>query len=427
MCKFSVRVSYIVISLFVLVLVGIISCTNSDKGIGSQTNKATLTNNQKEAKIAKACYYIENSGSMFGYVNGYTEYVEVVNELATHPRLVLDNTEKQFFFVNGDNLQIKALGEKPTVLKDKLNVSEYRKGDIHNSNLNAMFQLALSKAAEDTISLLITDGIYDLRGNENPQTALANAGKSTRSKFLKRLKDENLQTLIVKINSAFDGTYYKADGRRVRINHNRPFYIWIFGRSELLSKYFTDTYIQEHLAGYKAMTRFFKPEDITVPYVPTTKKLNGSFKFDKKNKKILNDVKVDKFSGKLKFSIAVDFSEIPRSQAYLRNTSNYWLNNKYQLIAVEEAPDNLYAVNDFNPTHLLIVESESSPWGELTVAINYNLPEWISATDTNTEKNIQEDTTHTYGFRHLSQGITQAYQHISQGKEIAKMTIKLKK
>ena len=45
-----------------------------------------------------------------------------------------------------------------------------------------MFQIALEKAKADTISILISDAIYDLGRPEAPMNALSTEGRETRSK-----------------------------------------------------------------------------------------------------------------------------------------------------------------------------------------------------------------------------------------------------
>ena len=86
-------------------------------------------NNSK--KIAKAVFYLENSASMFGYVNGFNEYVDVVSDLSEKPQFVTDKTEREFWFVNGGKqIKLNKIGNDPILLKDKLNPKGFNVGDI---------------------------------------------------------------------------------------------------------------------------------------------------------------------------------------------------------------------------------------------------------------------------------------------------------
>ena len=158
----------------------------------------------RPSKIGKATFFIENSESMFGYVNGFTEFVDVLSELSEKPMFAAENTPREFFFINGgEDLEITPIGDDPALLKDKLNTKGFRCGDYTKSNLNSMFQVALEKARQDTISILISDAIYDIGRVGAPMNALSTEGRETRSKFITRLEQGDLQTILIKLHSNF--------------------------------------------------------------------------------------------------------------------------------------------------------------------------------------------------------------------------------
>lgn len=189
-------------------------------------------------KIGKAVFYLENSGSMFAYVNGLTEYVKVVSELAQKAKFAEEHTQREFYFVNGgQKLQLNSIGNKPSDLKNKLNKKAFDCGNPSESNLNSMFQLALSKAQNDTISILVSDAIYDVSKTGSNLNALEIEGKETRTKFIERLTKGNIQTIIIKLTSVFNGSYFPLKGGKISLSQKRPFYIWIFGRYQFCDKY----------------------------------------------------------------------------------------------------------------------------------------------------------------------------------------------
>ena len=268
------------------------ACTNRrNKQSSTKDNGANQpTSNSKvpDKKATMVTFFIENSGSVFGYVRNFSEYVSAISELSEKPEFVSENTIRSFNFINGNILQIKHLGKDPILLKNNLNVTGYNCGDILHSNLNEMFQKALDSCGDGLISILISDGIYDIGEENAPFNALVTKGKETRSKFIKRLEKGDIQTILVKLNSSFDGDYCYASKRgRIAINHKRPYYIWIFGESSLLNKYFTEEYISTKLAGYESMVRFFKLGQVHIPYQATSQNKLGNLKFDKRNKNIL--------------------------------------------------------------------------------------------------------------------------------------------
>lgn len=385
-----------------------------------ETIAQKVTPTQTKGKIGKAIFFLENSGSMFGFVNGFTEYVDVVSELTEKPTFAEEKTLREFFFVNGDQeLKITYIGNNPADLKDKLNVKGFNCGDISKSDLNAMFQLALSKAKKDTISILISDGIYDIGSPTSPLNKLSTEGRETRSRFIERLNEGHLQTIIIKLISHFDGKYFASTGGSIKLQQHRPFYVWIFGKTELLNNYFPNEYIKS-LNGYSNFARFLKMNQLNVAYQATAYNKIGNFKFDKRNKNKLIRVKTDRNGKGFQFTIAVDYSGLPFSNTYLTTTSNYFVNHsKFSIQKISRIGDiKLYGLN-FTPTHLITIATNENPICQLEISLKYMLPDWIEKTNIDTERNIIGDTSHTFGFKFLTDAICEAYQYKNKESYIA--------
>jgi len=408
--------------LIFILLIFTISCKNRSERINSSETadkneneiaKAVVAKPKQEVrKIGKAVFYLENSGSMFGYVNGFTEYVDVISELAEKPRFAEEKTKREFYFINGgQNIRITNIGENPAVLKDKLNLKGFNCGDVSKSNLNSMFQLALSKAKNDTISILISDAIYDIGKPQAPMNALSTEGRETRSRFIERLNEGDLQTIIVKLNSHFEGNYFPVTGGSVPLKQERPFYIWIFGETELLNEYFPEDYIKS-LKGYSDVARFLKLSELEIPYQVIAHNKIGDFKFAKNNKNKLENVKTDRNGQGFQFTIATDFSTLPFSDSHLNLISNYSCSNtSYSINNVCGVGDlKLYGLN-FTPTHLITAQTLKSPLCQLDISLLNTVPNWIENTNSDDEKNIVGDTSHTFGFKFLTNAISEAYQY----------------
>jgi len=380
------------------------------------------------SQLSKAVFFLENSASMFGYINGFPEYVDVVSELAEKPEFVEHKISREFFFVNGGaKLHINRIGDSPEYLKTKLNEHGYRCGDISKSNLNGMFQLALSKAKHDTISILISDAIYDIGQPQAPMNALATEGRETRSRFIERLSEGHLQTIIIKLTSSFNGYYYPVTGGRSKINQQRPFYIWIFGDSKLLNKYFPDSYINS-LKGFTDVARFLITDEVHIPYQVTAHNTIGRFRFDKKNKNKLVNAETDKHGRGFQFTLAVNYSGLPFSDSYYNNPENYYVSNpNYTVTNVCNIGDIKLFGLPFTPTHLITLSTDKHPTAMLKVSLLNNVPNWIEETNIDEENSIVGDTTHTFGFKFLTEAIVEAYQHIDKKNTIETFSIEIKR
>ena len=429
-CKFY---SMLIISTLIILL----GCKNRNERLNatkssdeSEVQSLTLKTDSinPNRKVGKTIFYIENSESMFGYVGGFTEYVDVISELSEKPEFAEEKTPREFFFINGgEPVQITPIGNNPGTLKTKLNKTGFRCGDISKSNLNSMLQIALNNAIKDTITILISDAIYDIGQPEAPFNALATEGKETRSKFIERLGNGDLQTIIIKLHSHFDGDYFFTSQRRIiRLNQTRPYYIWIFGESQLLNKYFPEEYIKS-LNGYADMARFLKLSDISIPYQATPQEKLGEFRLDRINKNKLTNVKTDRNGQGFQFTFATDFSKLPFSDSYLQSTENYSCSDNFKVLNISKVNKIIYEIQSFTPSHFITVFTDRSPFCDLQITLKNAVPNWINETNINSETDIQHDTTHTYGFEFLINAISEAYDYINKETDIVNFNFELTK
>jgi hypothetical protein len=393
-----------------------------DKGYGKSFKGEKKTIPQP-VKLKKVIYYLENSESMFGYVNGPNEYVSVVSELAEKPEFVDINIPRDFNFINGGaNVKITKIGSNSSSLRNKLNIPGFRCGDITKSNLNGMIQLALEKAGNGSITILISDCIYDIGQPNAPFNALATQGVETRSKFIQRLSKGDIQTIIIKLNSKFNGTYfYTSKKGKITINQQRPFYIFIFGESKLLNKYFPESYISR-LKGYKNSARFFKSVTNSIPYQATTENMIGSFRFDENDFTKLKKVKSGIKGMGFQFSIAVDYYSLPFSVSYLTAMENYAISSNYTIKSINKLSKNLLGLKHKRP-FLITAYSSTSPYGTFVAKLKNNIPEWIEKTNINNENSI--DGLHTFGFKYLTDAIIEAYNYKNKQKNITEFKFEI--
>ena len=417
--------SYLPFWVLVFLMTGC-SQNREDRNVKTKQIVNVIEDLNEVKQIRKATYYLENSESMLGYVNGFTEFVDVVSELAEKPQFVEENIFREFYFINGAGANIRKtyIGNNPSKLKSKLNPTGFRVGDITKSDLNNMFQIALDNAGGDSISIIFSDCIYDIGQSYAPFNALATEGKGTRSIFIKRLINENIQTVIIKLHSQFKGHYFPVSKRgRIPIAQTRPYYILIFGEYDLMNKYFNDEYISK-LKGFDAMARFFKSKDVKIPYHVTAENLKGSFRFDRNVSNKLIEVEPDRQRLDFQFSIAVDFSALPLSKSYLESIQNYSCSENYSVSEITPSVKKSVNVN-FTPTHLITTYAQINPYGKLEISLNHSTPSWINETNSIDDKDIKNDTTQTIGFKFLTDAIREAYEHVNHGKRITTFNVEI--
>jgi len=305
---------------------------------------------------SKITFYVDNSGGMFGYVNksskGDNNFILALSDIANNPLFPQDGVNKDFNLINGpDKIVVTPLGNEASKFSSCLNPQCFNQGDISGNDLNAMMQLALKKAVDNKMSVFISDAIYDIQDKSNPLNDLRSAGFATRNHFIERLEKENIQTLIIKLNSFFSGEYfYGATTGGTIISQERPFYIFILGSNDQINRYFGNEYVKD-LNGYQNHTRFFLPKDYNIKYVVSSSyKKRGQFRPGMNKPTILNEVETNR-NGEFQFSVGVNYSNLPIAEDYIMDPSNYKTTQGYQVIGVDRVVENMFAgVTSIEPT-----------------------------------------------------------------------------
>lgn len=379
-------------------------------------------------KVSNIYFFIENSGSILGYLSGTSNYRKVLSKLATKEEF--GKVPYQFMLVNGQesSLKVNNIGTTAQQLSSHLTSAGFKVGNPTSSDLNAMFNLAMGKVKTSEISVLISDGIYDIGAGGS--VALIAAGGITKQKFISALEKNNqLQCLLIKLSSEFNGTYHYASKSGSRpINHNRPYYIWIFGNSKVLNHYFSDSHLTQ-LDGFQNYHRFYTLQSISdLKYeIHSAFNKQGSFRISKHNKtEIINAEKAK--NNKFSFSVAVDFSNIPLSERFLQDKLNYSISNSSNYI-IEE----INKINDTQKdqiflktaTHIITVSTNGFVAGKLNLKLNYGLPKWITETNADNETNLNDGK--TYGFQHLIKGMDDAFEFINKDHTLPEIKITITK
>lgn len=399
-----------------------------NNSIKTDTDTLIITQTTKK-DLSKVIFFLENSESMFGYVNGNTEYIDVISNIISQTDLVTNNISREFYLINGSSpdMSVNYLGNDPIHLTNVLNPDGFRKGDVTKSDLNSMFQLALKKATKDTITVLVSDAIYDIRVDpKKAPGALAIKGNETKENFIKRLNDKtsNTQTLFIKLTSQFNGKYFFISQKGLKkINQSRPYYIWVFGEDKWINKYFSESFITS-LNGYDNYARFSENKFKEVKYkvLPSINKF-GTFKPNPENRTILENAKPDMHGKGFQFTIGVDYHDLPFSDNYLTSKSNYICSNpNYSISKIKKNDVN---IPGFDGSHLISVYTDKNHIGTVEISLTNEIPNWIRESDTEDELKI--DSLHTYGLQYLTRGITEAYKSIKTENNIATFNIQITK
>ncbi|GBU08788.1 hypothetical protein AwDysgo_21190 [Bacteroidales bacterium] len=390
-----------------LILIGILifgGCNRSPQNRTTQGEKPDKITETELSNNSIVNVYVENSGSMNGYVNGNTKFKEAVYNYLTDIKISGLTEEINLYYINSQ--AIKITNEIEDFI-NKLNPASFKNagGNLGASDISDVLKTILSKTTDELVSVMISDCIFSPGKQKDADQYLINQQIGIKANVAEYLKtNSNVAICVYQLSSQFDGYYYNRHDARLKINATRPFYIWLIGNKEnvsaLLAKIPMSKFKGSGIENTFTLTQANQKVDYAIR--PGT----GKFKLDKLNSKT-NLVNFKKgHNGNASFSVNVNFSNLLVDSEYLKNASNYILNDKDYQLNITDAPANSLAY-----THSLNFTTEKVKPSNLSIKLRMSVPEWVEEMNDNEGLDINKDEAmnKTYGIKYLVNGIYEAF------------------
>lgn len=444
----------IAFSLTIPILMG--SCVRSDPESPVGIGPGVDTSQEVQSKISKVNVFIENSGSMDGFIKGLTHFQDDIGVLLTDMLYHYGEENIKIYFIHNDLHEVLKTREVSnnvdlTNVADWLNIEWVKEQRGSNTKLNNIFSTILDATSDSTVSILISDCIYSIGKNGKTINMLNSEKTTTRGAFLKRSKrgDINLATSIYRMTSEFHGNYYPytGDSDYYPIKGLLPYYICVFADNDVMNEFCSKIKIsEEEYKGYctKYAIAHTGSEELYWTILPNTGK-KGRFQTTRsvRGESCSNKVQgIEKVQGDrdgvFSFSVAVDMSGVNVDEEYLLDTSNYVLDNsRYVITSI--APFNKDEINPTDwlkvsnspkkPTHVITIETTGTAVCDLEVSLERKMPQWVD------QYNIMDDTNPdlikkggTFGLKYWIEGISGAYETIyPEDNTYFNLKIKIKK
>ena len=428
---------YFLIVATVTVIVLFSCCRRSPKPPVSSDSDTISDTLVQQSKIKPTInVYIENSGSMDGYVNGQTEFKGAIRDLLVMLKYYYGEESAKIFFINSADHQT-ATDVDLTTFAQNIN-THWIIGDRKNSELNNIFKQVLDRTDNQTISILFSDYIYSIPAKGNTIGLLNDAKSLTKDAFLSKWKNDKvpLATTIVKMKSKFNGKYYPyiGDDKNFPIDMERPYYICIIGNQDVLNDF---NQIKEMKAGgmegyeNKYVLSSEDPEGIYYSVLQSTYNV-GRFKplrkeSDKDYIHGIEDVKLARSGGgctrgqesPLTFAIAVDFSSLQVEDDYISNPANYTVTtDNFNVIKAfpidlkDIKANDLKRIQGKNPTHVILLEAKTKSVTNVSFVLKKQIPQWVFASNTEDDTSKDKLSGKTFGLKYWIEGIAEAYEII---------------
>lgn len=245
----------------------------------------------QQYRPSKIKLYIENSGSMDGYMFDGSELKDAVYSYVSGLQTHSDTTE--LYFVNTGVYNDKAPLQDfiYTMSPAKFHSSP---GNKANTDIAEIFSMVLAQIEDNSVSILVTDAILDLPSGA---TAFFRTKQTQiKSIFENYLKDNpNFAVEIFRMSSRFNGKYYFTGGSVALTDQQRPYYMFVLGDKQALSAangIVSKSMIQHGVEDYYAYSSYTQ-----VPFVVLNKKKkkgpDGQFEVRLQQKAVPVIAKVD--------------------------------------------------------------------------------------------------------------------------------------
>ncbi len=429
------------------ILLFLFSCDRGTSDNTEEASKPPITGITKTTPLnATVKIYFENTLSMDGYINGNTNFKDVFRELlvATDNENDID-LETEFYLLNNE-LTPTNFGVDNTKISEKLTPkSTAGKGNKGSSNFEEILNNVLLNQDGDVISVIMADFIYSPEGEPHTRSALNKLRTYTQDVFLKAVNQNNdLETRVYSFTSDFNGTYYDINNKHIQGVKSRPYYYFVIAPRNLMPV-FADKIANQlkDAPGYQNEALFTSANFNSIPTeILTATANNGRIKARGQDLEVVAYPK----KGNLEFTVLADLTKLPVNDKYLLNKNNYNLANPEFFIKdiglvkgknidfsqqglIKMDPSTLVSINNKNFTHAILFSGDGMVSEDLKIALKKRIPDWIKTAHSNNDQKIRNDSleqTKTFGFGHLVEGVSRAYEQQSGNDEYFKLTIPVK-
>lgn len=398
----------------------------------------------KPAKRTQVLHvFIENSGSMNGYINKASDFQMAIGRAIQLMKFHYGEDNIKTYYINQnvreqqrpDGTDVYNFVKKMLDKKDFTTSGTGKKDrGTTSTDLNEIVKQVLDYVDEDNTAILISDFIYSLSSTNGVTTSLLyDCRNLTMSAFLQatnKLHNTSLATNLIQLYSNFDGKYWhweKPTGNNyVTLNCPRPYYICVLGIDDNVKEFNRDITIDE-LIGYKNQFTISNKDVSKANYtVFDTKYKKGTYKHV--NSSAIHGVTKAKKSNidEFELGIGIDLSDFSMSETdkldianYNVETGNYTI-ERIELIDTTKlaTPIDKKLVRDNHCTHAIIVSCTGFP-NDLSISIKRDLPLWVRQTSSIDDRQIATDESEqkrTFGIAYFVEGISDAYKHLATDK-----------
>ena len=360
--------------------------------------------------------YLENSGSMNGYVNSQAEFKETVGNFLTDIEI---NGLADSIKLNYINSRVIPIHSNIPDFINNLNPSSFSNagGHITTTNISTMVKAILNRSNENSVNLFISDCVFSPEKKITAQQYLVNQQLEIKRNFAAKLDNYKFTTLVLQLSSEFEGAYFNCLNQTTQIKAKRPYYIWILGNHRNLMALF-EKVKKENIKG-GGIQNFYGAYNVDNVFdygILISPKL-GYYNRDKANpkNKIVDAEKEDKgiHKEKFQFSVGVNFKGSFLDENYILDAKNYVIPSNYSIEVVKNN------ISTLSYSHILKLTTNTLKTENVNIKLKNTLPGWIAEknSDDDSKINQADQINRTFGLKNIVEGIFEAYKTKNNNKD----------
>lgn len=377
-------------------------------------------------KLHDINFYMETSASMGGYLSGATQFKNVITDLIATTQGMKKDGKLGIFTISE---KITAYpGSHEQFIKD---IATVPLATQKSSEMHKIFKLLSDNLQSSDVTIFTSDCILSFPPadvKKNPRINVDNAESTLKSYIKTTFQGYQQKGIVVNVfafTSPFNGKYYDFKNATTSLNGKaRPYYIWVMGKKELVGQVCAQLKSQPGFKPEKELNFGFSSSPVADFMIVPSLAARHNYKAFSPYKTV-SELEIEK-GKKEELYIAINtsaFGSYVADPAYLK--ANLKLENDNKITAeiaevktkeavfanIKNAKERELFGNDFTHVVKINISGIVGEKGEITLHLPYKADTWYEDWTTMDDSKIAaEASPKTFAFKHLVNGIKEAYQ-----------------
>jgi hypothetical protein len=364
--------------------------------------------------------FIENSGSMDGFVTGEKAFKNSLFSLLTDIKIkhLADNDQIHLNYINSKTIPFTASVED--FIKN-LNPESFRTrgGNRSDSDIQSVFDAVLAQTPSNGVTLFVSDCLLSFKGKK-VEDFLTNQKTALRGNFAQKIQQTpDFSTLILQLKSPFSGKFYRYnDAVETFKDQERPYFLWVMGRYGYVQQFMNTLNLNQALDNKIENVCFLtNAMDKNLAHRVVMTDRIGSFLPDKTDPAhVLTQAAAssrEPTTGVFQFMVAVDYQTlgVGLGDAFLTDPTNYNLSTPNYTLkirkieAVEKQTNTLLS----KYSHGLILTTNKLQSQKIKISLKKKLPTWVETISWTPDNGAAEELKKAFGLSPILRGVLEAY------------------